>query len=79
MNFEHPWVSLYVYMVSGKTTIGSDQESNCFSYQKSLDSDNLGSNPLYFTFCIKIYLTCHLPVTFANSLDPDQVGHSVQA
>ena len=71
---EPPWVSLYVYMVSGKTTIGPDQDPNCFSRQKSLGSDNFGSNPLYFTFCIKIYLTCHLPVTFANSLGPDQAG-----
>ena len=33
---------------------------------------------LYFTFC-KLYMTCHLLITFANSLDPDQAQHSVQA
>ena len=31
-----------------------DQDPNCFSRQNSLGSDNSGSNPLYFTFCIKI-------------------------
>ena len=40
-------------------------------------SDNFGSNPLYFA--LKLYLTCHLLITFANGLNPDQAQHSVQA
>ena len=41
--------------------------------------DNFGSNPLYCTFSLKLYLICHLLITFVNSLDPDQAQHSFQA
>ena len=44
-----PWVSLNVYMVSGKTTIMAWPGSKLFFP----GSDNFGSNPLYFSFCIK--------------------------
>ena len=39
----------------------------------------LGQIHCILPFALKLYLTCHLPITFANSLDPDQARHSVQA
>ena len=42
-------------------------------------SDNLGQVHCILPFALKLYLTCHLLITFANGLDPDQAQHSVQA
>ena len=40
----------------GKQPMWPDKDPNCFSLQKASGSDNFGSNPLYFTFCIKTLL-----------------------
>ena len=40
-------------------------------------SDNLGQVHCILPYALKLYLTCHLLITFANSLDPDQAQHSV--
>ena len=42
-------------------------------------SDNLGQVHCILPFELKLYLTCHLLITFANGLDPDQAQQSVQA
>ena len=42
-------------------------------------SDNLGQVHCILPSAIKFYLTCHLLITIANGLDPDQAQHSVQA
>ena len=39
----------------------------------------LGQIHCILPFALKLYLTCHLLITFANGLDPDQAQHSVQA
>ena len=39
----------------------------------------LGQIHCILPFALKRYLTCHLLITFANGLDPDQAQHSVQA
>ena len=39
----------------------------------------LGQIHCSLPFALKLYLTCHLLITFANELDPDQAQHSVQA
>ena len=40
-------------------------------------SDNLGQVHCILPFALKLYLTCHLLITFANGLDQDQAQHSV--
>ena len=39
----------------------------------------LGQIHCILPFALLLYLTCHLLITFANGLDPDQTQHSVQA
>ena len=39
----------------------------------------LGQIHCILPFALKLYLTCHLLITFANGLDPDQAQHSAQA
>ena len=70
-----PWVSLNVYMVSGKTAIVARPGSKLF-FQVLL---TLGQIHCILPFALKLYLLCHLLITFANSLDQDQAQHSVQA
>ena len=42
-------------------------------------SDNFGSIHCILPFALRLYLTCHLLITFANGLDPGQAQHPVQA
>ena len=42
-------------------------------------SDNLGQVHCILPFALKLYLTCHLLITFAKGLDPVMAQHSVQA
>ena len=39
----------------------------------------LGQIHCILPFALKLYLTCHLLITFANGLDRDQAQHSAQA